>query len=422
MNISRARLVTGIIGIGLLFLAVFSSGCGSESIPIVPAEPGLLINHELVATYGDAEFEAARTVELDAFFLGAPMNAGDFRGGLASTYKKVALYRVAYETIIPELGNQKVVAYGLVAIPEGASNGAPVLSFQHGTAFSRGDAPTNFNGHMETKLALLQFASQGYIVVAADYVGNGPYSTEPNSYFVKGVSEQAMFDMHTASMSFLKKMNLTPGKLFLLGWSQGGYNTLLHFRKLERSGVEVDGVATASGPADPARGVIRSLFARRSFDAPYSAAATTNMMFAYENYYKIANCTKLFIRPEKYQLAKDFYDFKISFYDYLAGGGMNIDSVYTPEFFETAKALSHPFWELYSQAECYRWLSKAPLRQYYSGRDEVVPADLGKLAVDYQTSIGKTNATSYDVGPNADHRCVYVHTLIDAKAWFDSLK
>jgi hypothetical protein len=62
------------------------------------------------------------------------------------------------------------------------------------------------------------------------------------------------------------------------------------------------------------------------------------------------------------------------------------------------------------------------LRQYYSDSDEAVPADIGKLAVDYQAAIGKTNGTSHDAGANADHRCVYVHTLVDVKPWFDSLK
>jgi pimeloyl-ACP methyl ester carboxylesterase len=422
INVLLSCLNTRIRSFCLVAGTLFLFGCGSESNPIAPADPGLLISHELITTYESQDFERVKSIVLDSFFIGAQMNASDFRGKLVSTFGKVSMYRVAYETMIPELGNQKVIAYGLVAIPEGATNGTPILSYQHGTTFTKEEAPSNFQRHMETKLALLQFASQGYIVVAADYIGNGPLSPQPNTFFVKGALEQAMFDMHTASLAFLKKMSITPGKLFLLGWSQGGYNTLLHFRKLERSNVPVAGVATASGPGDPVRGVMRSLFARRDFDATYLAAATTNMMFAIEHYNKLANCSSLFIKPGKYQIAKNFYDFKASLEDYFRDGGYSIDSVFTPEFFSTAKTASHPFWQVFSQAECYRWLSKAPLRQYYSSRDDVVPADLGKHVVDYQTSIGKTNATSHDAGPNADHRCVYVHTLIDAKAWFDSLK
>ena len=164
------------------------------------------------------------------------------------------------------------------------------------------------------------------------------------------------------------------------------------------------------------------MFAPRAFDAVYSAPATTNMIFAYETYYQLTGSSRLFIQSEKYETARAFYDFKKTFEDYLKEGGGQIDNVYSTELFSTARTTAHPFWVLLSQAESYRWLSRAPLRQYYSDRDEVVPADLAKLAVDYQTALGKTNATSHDAGSNADHRSVYLYALTQAKQWFDSLK
>ncbi len=423
MNVfSRSRLFTCIFSISLVLLSSFTSGCNPDSSPVTPADPGLLVSHEQIATYGDADFERIRSTELDDFFIGSTMKGSDFRSGLVSTYKKVTLYRVAYETMIPEFGNQKVIAYGLVAIPEGASNGSPVVSYQHGTEFSKEGAPSNIEESYETKVALLQFASQGYIVIAADYIGNGPLSAETNTLFVKRSCEQGMFDMHTASMAFLKKMNITPGKLFLLGWSQGGYNTLLHFRMLESNNIPIAGVATATGPGDPMQFIGRVLFSPRDFDAPWQAPGITNMLFAYEKYYKLENCTKLFIRPSKYQVAKDFYEFKVPFSKYLAARADVLDSIFTPEFYATAKNTSHPFWVLFSQASAYQWLSKAPLRQYYSNRDEAVSADVATMAARYQTSIGKTNATTHDAGPTADHRSIYLYTLVDVKPWFDSLK
>lgn len=422
MNISRSDIVTSFIGTSLLFLTIFTLGCSSDSSPVVPVDPGLLISHELITTYDTPDFEIIKTIELDTFLKGAGMSASGFRTGLPTTFKKVAIYRVAYETMIPELNNKKVLAYGLVAIPEGATDGSPLLSYQHGSEFSKEEAPSNISKSLETKFALLQFASQGYIVVAADYIGNGPLSTESNTYFVRGSTEQGMFDMHTASMTFLKKMNITPGKLFLLGWSQGGYNTLLHFRMFEKNNIPVAGVATASGPGDPMRMVIRGLFAPRDFDAPWEAPGLTNVMFAFEKHYNLGEFTRQFIRPTKHAIAKDFYDFKATFAEYAAARADILDSIFTPEFFTSARTASHPFWDYYSQAASYRWLSKAPLRQYYSNKDEVVTAEVGKIAVDYQTSIGKTNATSHDAGPNADHRSVYLYTLVDVKPWFDSMK
>jgi hypothetical protein len=123
-----------------------------------------------------------------------------------------------------------------------------------------------------------------------------------------------------------------------------------------------------------------------------------------------------------YDTARAFYDFKIDATAYLNAGGYLFENVFSPKFFETGKTKSHRFWELLSQAESYLWLSKAPLRQYYSNRDEGVPQELGTAGVTYQTSVGKTNATSHNAGDSADHRSVYIRSLVDTKPWFDSMK
>ncbi len=409
----------------LLTLALVGSlaaGCSSDGTPLTPVVPGKLISHDSLKTYDSQAFEQIRTVDLENFFYQSTMTASDFRSGLPTTYKNVALYRIAYESVIPEWNNQKVVAYGLVAIPEGATNGAPILSYQHGAIFEKKAAPSSPDESSETRLALLQFASQGYIVVAADYFGNGLPSTVPNTYLLRRSSEQAMFDMHTASLEFLKTKNIQPGKLFLLGWSQGGYNTMLHLRMLEGASIPVAAAATASGPASPFELITRALYAPRPFDAPWAAPIITNTIFAYEAYYGLTGLGKEFIKSNMYDTARAFYDFKIDATAYLNAGGYLFENVFTQKFFETGRTKSHRFWELLSQAESYLWLSKAPLRQYYSNRDEGVPKELGTAGVTYQTSIGKTNATSHNAGDSADHRSVYIRSLVDTKPWFDSMK
>lgn len=418
-SLSARSVVTSLT---LALIAAFAVGCGSESTPLTPATPGKLIGHDSIKTYDSQAFERIRTVDLENFFFRSTMTAADFRSGFPTTYKNVTLYRVAYESVIPELNNQKVIAYGLVAIPEGATSGTPILSYQHGTTFDKDEAPSNPDESSETRLALLQFASQGYIVVAADYFGNGPLSSVPNTYFLKRSTEQAMFDMHTASLEFLKMKNIQPGKVFLLGWSQGGYNTMLHFRMLEGANIAVTAAATASGPASPFQLITRGLYAPRPFDAPWGPPSLTNVIFAYETYLGLTGLSKEFIKPGMYDTARAFYDFKIDATRYLNAGGYLLENVFTPMFFESGKTKSNRFWELLSQAESYLWLSKAPLRQYYSNRDEVIPMELGTAAVTYQTSVGKTNATAHNSGDSADHRSVYARALVEVKPWFDSMK
>ncbi len=429
---SSYRPVKPLLAVCSIMLAAYILGGCCESPGPGPSDPAAapaassrkagLLAHEPVQTYDSVAFERIRTVDLENFFHMATMSAADFRDGFPTTYRNVALHRITYGSVIPESNNEPVTAYGLVAIPEGATNETPVLSYQHGTVFEKENAPSNPDASIETRLALLQFASQGYIVVAADYFGNGPKSTVPNAFFLKRSMERAMFDMHAASLEFLKQQDIQPGKLFLLGWSQGGYNTMLHFRMLEQAGIPVTAVVTASGPGDPLHLITRGMFAPRPFDAPWEAAALSNVVFAYETYMGLDNCSKEFIRSEKYATARGFYDFERTIGDFQDAGGAHIDSIFTTAMFDAARTLSHPFWELLGDTKSYLWLSKAPLRQYYSARDEVVTPVLGTAAVDYQTSIGKTNATSHDAGANADHRSVYARALLEGKTWFDSLK
>ena len=121
----------------LVVVAAIAIGCSSESTPLTPASPGKLIGHDSITTYDSQDFEQIRTVSLENFFDRSTMTASDFRSGFPTTYKNVVLYRIAYESVIPEWNNQKVVAYGLVAIPVGATNGTPILSYQHGAIFEK---------------------------------------------------------------------------------------------------------------------------------------------------------------------------------------------------------------------------------------------------------------------------------------------
>ena len=55
----------------------------------------------------------------------------------------VSLYRVVYETTIPERGNQPTTASGLVAVPQVPQHTLPVVSYQHGTVFTKTAVPSH---------------------------------------------------------------------------------------------------------------------------------------------------------------------------------------------------------------------------------------------------------------------------------------
>ena len=56
--------------------------------------------------------------------------------------------------------------------------------------------------------------------------------------------------MLIAAKSVLVALGIEPGKLFLSGWSQGGWTTMAYLEKLEGLGLPVTAAAVASGPVD----------------------------------------------------------------------------------------------------------------------------------------------------------------------------
>jgi len=164
-----------------------------------------------------------------------------------SARNAVNLYRVTYKSVVPERGNRPIVATGLLALPDIADAQLPLVSYQHGTVYGKDEVPSNPDKSPETAVMIAQFAGQGYALIGADYFGMGA-SKEPEGYMVKGSHQQATFDMLQASRAVMAQMKRKDGKLFLAGWSQGGFVTMAFLEKLEKMGEPVAAAATASAP------------------------------------------------------------------------------------------------------------------------------------------------------------------------------
>ena len=411
--------ITGIA----LFLAIAGllASCTSEQ-PSAPSEPGSLVRVDSVGHYDVARIQAIIDIGLPLFFTDGSMKASDFSADLARPQQGVKLYKVTYNSVIPEKGNQPVTAYGLVAIPDSVKPGAPIISYQHGTIFDRSWVPSNPDGSIETQFMISQFASQGYIVICADYFGTTAGSTVPNSYFVAQSTAQACLDMYRASLEVLEQKNVTPGKLFVNGWSQGGYSTIVFLRLLELNNIPVAGASTASGPADPLLFVSQSLNNPSPFAAAFNVAALSNLMLSLDAYNGLNGYFEQVIKPEYLALAQKLHRFEISYDSFEHAVPHRPDSVYTEQFYADSRLANKPFWKLLDAGAAYRWRMRTPLRAFYSLRDEAIPWQVARVAADYQRTLGNTQTEAIDAGKDADHRAVYIYSLINIKPWFDSLR
>jgi hypothetical protein len=384
--------------------------------------PGDLLKYELVETYSRDRIQMIVDKGLDLFLTGGTMKSSDFRGGFADARQAVKLYKITYTSIIPEKNNKSVVAYGLIAIPENVEQGAPIVSYQHGTIFDHSWTPSNPNGSFETQLMVAQFATQGYVLIAPDYFGASAESRVPNSYFVAQSTAQACLDMYRAAMEVLRRERISPGKFFINGWSQGGYSTLAFLRYLELTNTPVAAAAVASGPADPLLFVSEHLHNPSPFQAGFTVAAFTNLMQAMDNYMGIKGYFERSINPKYLKVARDLYGFRTTYEAFATSVPSKVVDVFTKEFYEDSRTAYKPFWMALDNGAAYRWHMRTPLRTFHSYRDEAVPAASSRIAVAYQNEIGNKNAEAFDAGSNADHRAVYLYSLVNIKPWFDSLR
>ena len=264
---------------------------------------------------------------------------------------------------------------------------------------------------------IAQFASQGYIVIGADMIGLG-VSDQPHADFVRLSTEQACIDMLNAAGQVLKALKIRQGPLFLHGWSQGGWATMTFLRRLEAMNIRVTAASTACAAADFFALMDRWINNPQPGDSPALPAVVANCLFAYENYNKVAGLAASAIRPEYYQVSKDFYEWKMDLMTFLTQTTINVRELLRPEFMATGNTGSAPFWQVLEQAQAYRWRCQTPLRMYYGEADVIIPVYHSTLPAAYQNQLG-CNTISISAGAMADHSASYVYSLIHVKPWFD---
>ena len=409
----------------LVFLLVlqvsFLSSCKNktDNEKSASVQNGKLISADTIAVFDTTRLNRILNEELEAFLSTSTEPFTSFKGKYQAPTSSVTLYKLTYQSTVPDKNNEPAVTTGIIAIPSKLADGNPMLSYQHGTVLSKKEVPSFIEESMETKLPVAQFAGNGYIVIAPDYHGLGE-STLQNSYFVQKTTEQACLDLYVAAQEFLKQKNISVGHFFTLGWSQGAYNTLTYLRRLEQEGIAVNATATAATPSDLNYFIIRSIVNPKPEDAPWGVACISNLFFSYEHYHGLHGLTEKAIRPEFLQYAKNLYEHKIEFPEFFEKTPHTVTELLTPEFIKEVQLGISPLCHALTESEGYRWKSTTPLRSYYGGKDEAVPVDLAQLAIHYQASLGKTNGEAIDAGQMADHRATYAYALYHVKPWFDS--
>lgn len=342
--------------------------------------------------------------------------------GITVTYSParnaVSLYRVTYASVVPERGNKPTVTSGLLAIPDVEGTSFPMVTYQHGTVYGKQEVPSFPEQSPETQLMIAQFAGQGYVVIGADYFGLGT-SSEPEGYMVKASHQQATYDMLIASRAVLDHLKLTTTKLFLAGWSQGGFVTMAMLEKLEQSGVKVDAAATASAPVDVFVALNGFLNFPRKNDASWVNSLFILSAFSFENYYGVPGLARSLIADAYYDVSRKAYT-REPFNP--ADVPTDLHKLIRADYFDPQFFAASAYGRLVAQTQAYRWIVKSPIRNYYGETDEAISVGLGQLAMTYQRAIGSGNPAVEAVSTGStSHRGTFATAVPKWKSWFDGL-
>ena len=246
------RLVTGICTLGIVVGCIGLSGCGSDT---ESATVGTSTDR------GSLLFDPPfRIASLTASDFGSQVGATPAGAGLLAVTGPPAcgvdFYHIEYNTVGG--AGEKTTASGAMLVPTGAapacSGPRPIVLYAHGTQTDKTANLADITNPNNTEGALLAaaFAAHGYIVVAPNYAGYDT-STLPYHPFLNGDQQSKdMIDALAASRSALPHTSSSAtsdsGKLFITGYSQGGYVAMATHKALQAAGVAVTASAPMSGP------------------------------------------------------------------------------------------------------------------------------------------------------------------------------
>jgi pimeloyl-ACP methyl ester carboxylesterase len=328
----------------------------------------------------------------------------------------VNLYRVTYNSVVPERGNKPIIATGLVAVPEATTGPLPIVSYQHGTVYEKTQVPSYPDQSPETQLMIAQFAAQGYVLIAADYFGMGT-SNEPEGYMVKASHQQATIDMLAAAKSALAERKVQTTDLYLAGWSQGGFVTMAFLEKLENSGIPVKAAVTASAPADVFAALNGFLNFPRKNDAVWVNSLFILSSFAFENYYGVPGLARSLFNPDYYDIARKAYMREPFNAEDVPS---DLKKLIRKDYFDPQFFAESAYGKLVAQAQSYRWVVKTPTRNFYGEADEAISVGIGRLPMVYQQAMGAGNPKVEAISAGqTSHRGTFAKSVPDWKIWFD---
>ena len=334
----------------------------------------------------------------------------------------IEVHKLIYKTSFKSTG---ILASGLVCLPKTSGN-YPVLCFQNGTNTLHSKAPTE-NPQDDLFSILESVASMGFIVVIPDYIGFGSSSNLPHPYLHAESSTQSILDMLRAVNEFSsdEKVVAKPTKdLFIFGYSQGGWATMLLQKAIETNYSSEFNLIASSCAAGPysLEYMNEYIAGQTDYPMPYFLAYLLN---AYRTIGLLSKPLSDFIQEPYASKIPGLFDGEHS------GGSINsslttkMADFLTPEY-RTGYSTNSNFTDLKSAFQANSataWPVSTPTRLYHGSLDNYIPESLSqKMLMDFRTLGVSDSKLQLVIIPGASHESAILTVGLHTILWFLELK
>ena len=340
---------------------------------------------------------------------------GGFANGIVLNDKNdVDIYKIEYNTT--DVAGGDIIASGALIVPQG-SDEYPVLSYQHGTLHKLSDAPSEYDTGAEVTRLATGFAGGGYVVVVPDYLGYGSSSDYTHPYQHAKTLASASFDMLQAAYEFIDEKDIQISeKLFLTGYSEGGYATMALHKYIEDNS---DIVVTMSAPASGAHNM--TAFSLDVLQKNKNVSALSLYMWVIDTYnwiYDINRPWDQIVNSADAQILNSVTD-PMNFVD--ANINSNPSELFLSDFVDgIVSGRDTEIINALAENDIYDWYPKYPITLYYGTLDDIVYPLNSITAYDAIKANGG-NITKKGF-PLLNHSTLIPFYLYDVFNLFESLK
>jgi len=311
---------------------------------------------------------------------------------------------------------KQTVASGALIFPQGGS-GLPFVSIQHGTQTKDNLVASVSPVNSTEGIVGLIMASMGYLVVVPDYPGFG-VSNVMHPYLHAESLIPCVIDLMRAGRTYSSQHQIIlDGRIFLTGYSEGGYVTLVTQRAIELDDSQefnLTAVAPMAGPYD-LYGMMQTLFQTGQYN---HTAYVAYILTAYNDIYGWNRLNDFFNAPYS-SIVQNLFDGSKTFGEVVNQLPSTFSGLMDSTFVYNVRSENEPaFITALQENTLLDWTSQVPINFFHGDADDVSPYQNALTAVEKFRANGATNILLTTI-PGGNHETSGPIAIVGAIQWFE---